>query len=308
MLLAFAMQTLAINHRILFSFSTFTNSMRWHGATPMLGHAGLQLDWPSTYYPYVVHALTGVVIDGLALAAVAIVIARQRRSSDVVPVALAILCFAPLLACRSNFPRYALPAVVFVTLLAALAVAWVRTSIPSRWRRAWTVAAIALVMTLQLRVCLRHIERFGDDSRDRLVAWMAGHLPAGSRVAADTYAGPFVTFGGQQAISIKPGVRVHAALSAADIGTIDELRATGYTHVAVSAAAYARYFDPHLHPFPESASDYSRRRHWYARLFNDQELMWSSDPSPDMFAYTDPPLRLYKLRVSSPAESAAVAR
>jgi hypothetical protein len=283
--------------------------MRWHGATPVTGHAGLRRAWPSLYYPRTLHNLVGIHVELLALAAaLVVVLLRRRRATDMIPVALALRCFAPVLFCRSNFPRYALPAAVFMTFLAAVGIVSIARSLQPRWRTAAMIAAVALCAALQIRVVVGCVDQFGDDSRDRLLAWMATHLPPGSTVAADTYAGPFVTFGGLQAIEAKPGVRVHAALSAADFGRIDQVRAAGYTHVAVSAAAFGRYFDPDLSPLPDHAAIYGQRRDWYRRLFDEQELTWSSDPSPDLLAYTNPPLRLYRLRESiTPPHPGAVA-
>lgn len=298
--LCFALLLLAINHRLVFELATFTSAMKYHGATPLLGHGGTKMAWPSGYYPRVIHQLAGAHVELLALAAAAVLLTVPRRKSlpHAIPILLALACAALLLLCRSAFPRYALPAIVLLTAAAALGIAWTAQLWPARWRcrEAWALALVAVCWSIQWRACTSYIGQLRDDSRDRLRAWMATNLPPTARVAADTYAGRFWAFGGEQALTVWPGVRVHAAPSAADLGALSALRAEGFTHVAVSAAAYDRYFDPHLRPLPQAQRDFARRRAWYQELFHGAELVWRSDPERDTMAYTNPPLRLYRLR------------
>lgn len=302
--IAFFIETLAINYRTLFELGIFANSMKWHGATPLLGHAGVKMVFPSAYYLIVIHRQVGWHVEALlAMTIFVIVWSRRLRTLDyLTPTIFAMLCTVPLLVCRSAFPRYALPAIVLLTFCGAIGLVWMSQRVAPPWRN-FAVAVILLACTwLQFRACQRHIAQFENDSRDRLRQWMVAHLPTGSHIAADTYAGRFIAFGGRQAMTLRDGVTMHAALSAADLGSIDDLRAAGFTHVAVSAEAFDRYFDPRLHALPGKENEYAARQRWYRELFERGHLIWRSDPVVDSMGYTDPALRLYALtdaRVSS---------
>ncbi len=306
---AFFIEAVAINYRTFFELGVFANSMKWHGATPLLGHAGVKMVFPSAYYLIVIHRQIGWHVEALlALAMVAIASTPRLRTLDrLAPILLAALCTVLLLVCRSAFPRYALPAIVLLTFCGAIGLAWLRAALveslalpisaaSSTVAVHLMVAAALLACTwLQFRACERHIAQFEDDSRDRLRQWMVAHLPAGSRVAADTYAGRFIAFGGQQALTIRDGMKMDAAMSAADLGSIDDLRAAGFTHVAVSGEAFDRYFDPRLVALPGKEKEYDARQRWYRDLFERGHLIWRSDPVVDAMGYTDPALRLYEL-------------
>jgi hypothetical protein len=253
--------------------------------------------WPSGYYLGVIHQLAGVHVELLALAAGAMLILMRRRSlADAIPLLLAATCTVLLLGLRSAFPRYALPAIVLLTMSAALGVAWTSRLLPARIRAAWIAVLVVTCGAIQWRTCATFLREFQDDSRDRLRAWIASNLRAGDRIAADTYAGRFWAFGGEQSATVGHAIRVDAAPSVADLrGSVAQLRAAGYTHVAVAAAAFDRYFDPHLKPLPHLAADFHRRAAWYRELFEQGQLVWQSDPELDTMAYTNPPLRMYRL-------------
>jgi len=303
--IAFVLLALAINYRLIFEFGIFATSMKYHGATPLLGHGGMRMIWPSGYYGHVIHQLAGGHIELLAVGAVLLGITRLRRSlPHLIPIVLAGLCTLLLFGLRSAFPRYALPAIVLLTVTAALGIAWTSRLLPLRARAAWVAALVLLCGALQWRTCSTFLHEFDDDSRERLRTWMAANLRAGDRVAADTYAGRFWAFGGEQTLTIGPLIRMDAAASVADLrGNLADLRAAGYTHVAVCAAAFERYFNPELMPLPEQTSDFRRRQAFYRELFDRGQLVWQSEPELDTMAYTNPPLRLYRLSELSLARS-----
>ena len=84
----------------------------------------------------------------------------------------------------------------------------------------------------------------------------------------------------------------------ADLGSVEELRSKGVTHVAVCEADY--------HNTEKQKSDKMKARaQWYANLFAHHRLVWETRPGP--VAYLQPGIRLYELNAlgSSPLVGAA---
>ena len=79
----------------------------------------------------------------------------------------------------------------------------------------------------------------------------------------------------------------------ADLGTIDELRAGGVTHLAVSRTDYGRFLLPGLIPQKSEVQEFARRKAFYEALLRDGDLLFERERSAVL--YLHPGIRLYRL-------------
>jgi len=86
--------------------------------------------------------------------------------------------------------------------------------------------------------------------------------------------------------------------SATFLGTLDDLRAKGVEYVAVCKQNYGRYFNEDKKPQAGVKSGYDKRRDFYARVFEEGELLkeWPKGP----IAYLQPGIKLYRVAPAKP--------
>ena len=80
---------------------------------------------------------------------------------------------------------------------------------------------------------------------------------------------------------------------AADVGSIDELRARGIRYVPVSKTDYGRFFRQTHKPTKSELTDYDRRKKFYERLFREGELLWECKAG--LLPILQPQIRFYYL-------------
>ncbi len=190
--------------------------------------------------------------------------------------------------------RYFLPATAMFTVLAALAVPDVARLFHRKW--AAPLAAVALI-ACQLPSWLRYEHAFQtDDSRD-LQAWCREQLPADAVIAKDSriwLPDP------KKPDRVPAGAipqRVVAEKFAADLGSLDEMRSKGITHVAVSESDYGRFFRESLRPKAGEEEDFSRRRAVYRTLFEKGELVF--ERKRGTMLYLHPGIRVYRIKLGA---------
>ncbi len=223
---------------------------------------------------------------------------RDRRRVTLVewlligfPFALALaLSFSP----KSN-DRYFLPATAMLVLLAALGVRdaakllgyWV----PQRWAAAAVVVALVVA---QWPRWARYEMAFQHDDNAELFEWVKTQLPASAVVAKDSriqLPDPESTRDAERFARLPQTIL--GAKFAADLGSIEELRAKGVTHVAISESDYGRFFLRGLRPKKGEAKDFARRQRFYEELLRDGELVFARERSTVL--YLHPGIRLYQL-------------
>ncbi len=162
--------------------------------------------------------------------------------------------------------------------------------------------AIALLVALAVVGSLERLHRYWDgfhrDPRVAMAAYIRETLPGDAVIAqgygvhlpdpeiplySDTAAGGFL-----------PQQLVSSSKQPADLGTLDELRARGITHVAVCGQNYERYTKSTAEPTAEAADRYARRKRFYQELFKSAELVWKRESG--RVGTHNPPLRLYDIR------------
>ena len=87
--------------------------------------------------------------------------------------------------------------------------------------------------------------------------------------------------------------KVISRLDAADVGSIDELRARDIRYIAVCEGKYGRFFLRNHMPTKSGRADYDRRKKFYEQLFQEGELLWECKAG--LLPILQPEIRLYYL-------------
>ena len=200
------------------------------------------------------------------------------------------LSFSP----KSN-DRYFLPATAMFTVLAALAV----PDVARLFHRKWTAPVAALVLVFgQLPSWLRYERAFQtDDSRD-LQAWCREQLPVDAVIAKDSRIWlPDPKKEDGIPADVIPQ-KVIPSKFVADLGKLDELRAKGITHAAVSESDYGRFFLKSLQPKKGEEADFARRKAFYETLFRTGKPVFERPRGTVI--YLHPGIRVYQITGNAP--------
>jgi hypothetical protein len=223
---------------------------------------------------------------------------RERRSVRLVEWIVIGFPFAYTLALsfspKTN-DRYFLPAAATFTFLAALGALdvarWMSLRLPLRW--ALTIPAATLAAA-QLPSLLAYSRAFSRDDNAEMLAWIRANLPASAVIAKDSriqLPDPDNKHDALRFASMPQ--KILADKYAADIGTIDQLREKGVTHVAVSESDYGKFFLRGLRPQKGEGDSFARRRAFYESLLRDNVPLFTRDRGPVL--YLHPGIRIYTL-------------
>lgn len=231
---------------------------------------------------------------------------KTRREQSATSWALAlfpiVLTIAFSFSPKTN-DRYYLPVTAVVYFLASLGLMdLVRTVLP-RWKPAlearWKmVGAITLLIALACEAPRFHevFRAFQYDDRRELAEFIQKNIPPDVSIAQDERVmlpdernrkrGRVVLNLTQEVVSGKT--------YAANLGDLDQLRATGYTHVAVSESNYGRFFLKSLSVKDQNRAEVEKQRTFYERLFAEGELLFERERGTVI--YLHPGLRLYSIK------------
>lgn len=253
---------------------------------------------------------------------------RTQRGRPETVLAVTMLTWLIVLSFNSiPFPRYALPITISLYLVGAALAAHAISLLAraredggtpgdaraagSAWMHHGALAAVLCVIVLfQGWRCLNFNHQFLADSRHELRQQIAAQVPADARIVADGYT-DLGRAGDPWRHPEQPRLmqRIDARMFAADAAwSIDELAATGVTHVAVAAPSYERFFVPGVRALAGQDETLLRRRRFYAELFQRGELLWHSVPQPPTHGHVNPSLHLYRLPAAAPAHTEFVPR
>ena len=195
------------------------------------------------------------------------------------------LSFSP----KSN-DRYFLPGTAVFTLLAALGV----PDVARLFGRKWTAClAAAILICAQVPSFLRYQRAFRRDDSRALQAWCRESLPADAVIAKDSRIWLPDSEKPDRVPTDAIPQRTVPAKYVADLGPLDDLRAKGITHVAVSSSDYGRYFLKSLQPRTGQEKDFARRRAFYETLFRDGKLLFEKERGTVI--YLHPGIRVYAI-------------
>lgn len=201
--------------------------------------------------------------------------------------------------------RHTLPILLVSVVLASLAVIreakllQARGSVrASRWIALFVVGLLAYDIA-RTAVLDRSFQR---DHRRELTAWLSANVPRQSIIGVDDRAG--IPFGDRDRfceLSAPVPQAVRGASFVADLGTLDELRSRGFTHLVVSEARYYAVTNGQAKPSPPPNNLLERRTEFYRRLFNEGRLVWSRETGN--VGVLNPGLRVYEIVPPAPART-----
>ncbi len=227
---------------------------------------------------------------------------RQRRELALAewliiafPIVYALaLSFSP----KSN-DRYFLPATAVFTLLAALGA----VDVARLFRKPWA-APLAAVLLIggQVPSLVRYFRAFQHDDNAALIDWLraARDIPADAVIVKDSRVSLLDPQKKKRGSLLAPvPQKIIAARFAADRGTLEELRAAGVTHAAVSESDYGKFFLRSLRPQKGDEKDFARRRAFYEELLRgDPPLRLIFERRRGTVLYLHPGIRVYRIAPS----------
>jgi len=318
----FAVALAVVNYYVILNLGAFFGSLKWEIKHSITHHGGLTRSVPHAEY------LDRFVDDTFLLLWILIAIHflylaitwRKRTAPEWIISAFPIV-YAAILSCSTLvYARYFLPVMTFAYLLAGLGIVEGARIIPAvRWRFGAAVRSAIVLILLGSTLALQWpsfagtFSAFRDDHRAALVDWIEENLPGAAVIAQDEYvrlpasASGGGAGGGSEQENETDRVLPQEVLTAqwvADLGTLDELRQRGVTHVAVCRTRYGRLFSDTRRPTEEAEAEFLRRKAFYEKLFDTGELLWEKESGA--VTHLQPALRLYRIEAlpaAPPAES-----
>jgi hypothetical protein len=304
-----------INHRALDCWDGFKMGLTQETDHALTGHNDLTMTKPNGFalssawhqVPLHIWVLSVLLIPATWIACRRIGLGAwsQRHGWQAIVLFFAIAWAVTLSQNTIPFNRYALPIVCLVYFLAALGAAATMQLLAVKSRAAaagWIVAIVALTALLQLPVCLDFNHQYADDSRQHLKDWLNEHAVRGAMVAGDRYAQlysppdpriPNARPLRMRTIMIDQVSKPWFTFGA--VSLIDDLRRAGVRYVAISEPSYERYLTPYTHGTRDGASDFERRRKFYATLIHDWTPVWESEQKYPNGSFVNPKIRVYDL-------------
>lgn len=303
---AFGMVLMVVNLPLLLHLDAFEKSFGREMQSVVHGQRGMTRSVPHAQYWNVFRDNSTPLVWGLLVVFLA-ARWRERRAVSLAewlviafPFAYALaLSFSP----KSN-DRYFLPATAVLTLLAALgavdAARWLARWMPLRWALAGCAAALVVSemvsppSPLDWRTLPEYFAAFQRDDNAELIAWIKANLPPDAVIAKDSRIQlPDPESKKDRARFAPMAQKILAKRYVADLGTMEELRARGVTHLAISASDYGRFLLPGLVPQKSERADFGRRRAFYEELLRDGDFIFRRERGAVL--YLHPGIRLYPL-------------
>ncbi len=206
-----------------------------------------------------------------------------------------VLSFSP----KSN-DRYFLPATALLTLFAALGTMDLARRVERGSKRRWALfgAGVALVLA-QLPSLIRYERAFANDDTQELIEWLRTELPPTAVLAKDNRIA--LPDPARKKDAARLGVipqKVIGTKFVPDLGTVEEMRAKGVTHVIVSESDYGRFFLASLRPQSSERADFERRKAFYEILLRDHQPLFERERGTVI--YLHPGIRVYRLPEPDP--------
>jgi hypothetical protein len=221
---------------------------------------------------------------------VVLVTFRRGWGWEAVLCLFAVACATVLSFSAILFPRYALPLMVFLHLMAALSLARLVASVAGRPVAQATLGVLSagLLAALLVTTSMQFTRNFAEDSRLDLRRWCIASFSAeGARIFADSYAELE-----EGLYRYRPKIEVYSDMFVAHFGTVQQL---GNSYVVICDLTYQRFLQPEWGDAPGYERQNSRAREFYKELLEKHTPVWQSPPARDMGGFTNPKLLVYKL-------------
>jgi hypothetical protein len=265
------------------------------------GHKGLSQSVPHAYYLQSARSLLPPIVSVLAGFQLLYMLLRpkQQAPSAWAAAGLAALLFVLLSFSPKTSTRYFLPISVLAPFLAALGVGTACNNLfknPPLIRPVLHLAFLGLVAFSQFPALAAKNSGFTRESRLNLRLWIQQNLPPEAVIAQDDRVNLPCPEKQEHRAETPIAQKVLRAEFVADLahgGGLEALRASGVTHVAVSAPTYERFFDARFVPGEAARETFGQRRGFYEELFAKGHLLWSERQGSVL--YLEPGLKLYSL-------------
>ena len=303
---ALAVVFLVVNLPLLLQFDAFEKSFGGEMQEVVHGNRGMTRSVPHTQYWNIFRDNSTPVVWVLLAVFLA---ARWRERRAVSPVEWLIVAFPFAYGLALSFSpksndRYFLPATAVLTLLAALG-AVDAAKLLARWmplRGALAVCAAALVASeavsppppLDWPTLAEYFAAFQRDDNAEFLAWIKAELPPTAVIAKDSrikLPDPDSARDRQRYAPMPQ--KILAERYVADLGTMEELRARGVTHLAVSPTDYGRFLLPGLIPREGERAGFEHRKAFYEELLRSEEPIFRRERG--VVLYLHPGIRLYRV-------------
>ncbi|HSH96005.1 MAG TPA: hypothetical protein VK968_17800, partial [Roseimicrobium sp.] len=311
---------LLINHLIFKDWDGFVQSLQAETHHGLTEHFDLAMDVPTGYFIRNTWETATLPVKVLAALYLPLLLITWKRRSgwDVFPIVFLAVSTAVISRCPIPFPRYGLPMVITVYVMAGLAGCFaidLADLLAARFARSpespelsrgnrkaslagsvLAAAVMAFVLIVQIPLGLDYVNQFAHDSRQGLRDWLIQHGQPGASIAADFYAGlrddgrPNHTSDGWEGFSVAPEWYGFAP-QAAGWGNLRNFR-----YIAICDIAYERYSVPEAHGYGDRGEEFELRKNFYRTLIDRCTPVWKSVPTNPMHAYTNPAIYLYDTR------------
>jgi len=289
----------AINYPMAGEFAKFTSNVEREMDYAAHGHKGLTRSVPHGVYTKVFIDAAGPFVCALLVIYYAGLLRvgyrwRNLHASEwalaLFPVAYAIiLSFSP-----KTHHRYFLPDTLLFCTIAALAVFHPATDRLSHISRIVRHVLLGGAIIWSCAKLVRVDAAFQNDSRQALIEYVKKNVPPDATIVQDKRVN--LPSRDEKRHADSPyfvDQTMLGKLFAADVGTIDELRARGIRYVAVANDDYNRFFLKTHKPKAEERDEYERRKAFYTQLFAEGTLLWQCPSGPQQ--YLQPAIKFYYL-------------
>jgi hypothetical protein len=309
---AMVVAVVLINHRIFADWAHFTDSLAAETRHGLTEHFDLAMDVPTGFFIRNTWEVATTPVKALFVLYLPLLLITWKRRSgwDVFPLLFLAVSTAIVSRCPIPFPRYGLPMVITVYVMAALAggfaldlaaMAIDRLVHRERWTavagRAVAAGAGAVVLAAvlggQVPRCRNYLHQFSHDSRQGLRDWLRANADPGASIAADFYAGLRDDGRPQRSSPGWEGFRVEPSWYgfAPQVAGWGNMRS--YRYIAICDVAYERYMVPEAHGVGERGEEFDTRKAFYRTLIDRCTPVWKSVPADPMHAYTNPTIYLF---------------
>ncbi len=290
----------AINYLVIANPLRFVASLSAEVAHPVAGHHGLANAmliaspiWKmlaTQINPFVAAAAVGFLVFCTHK--------RRRLPRALVLFTVGSVTYLLLLsASRFVLDRHLLPVTLATYTMAGLAAVEITNRIKAagaRWISTVVFCAALVVSALSpARAILHELE---NETRVQLRTWIRNNLPAAAVIAQDRPAHLDAADArfpvGQEHLPQK--LLTPREFFVTDLGSLDELKAQGVTHVVTCDEAYSRLFTDQP-TSAEGRADYDRRRARYQEIFSSATLLFEAKPARPIGGNTSPDVRVYAI-------------
>lgn len=283
---AFLLTFILVNYQMFTHLGEWAKSFQREAGYSVSGARGMAAQDPAGYYmDWFWRTVPPVAVFFLFINLFNLLTTARRRSLGqwllfLFPVAFTgMLMLSPRVSDRYFLP----PAVLFnfnAMVGVGLAAEWFTRAFRG-YRLAGQLAFAALAVSIGWRGPISAFERtvaqFKVDDRRDLEQWLAKpeNAPAGSIIAQDASVGlPDPEHHKQKGLKREFPHNVLSEEFAADLGTLDELRAKGVRFLATTPKKSDRYTSGAMIPTEDGREEFERRKAFYSALAKEGKLLW----------------------------------